>query len=113
MAGPTLAWLCHKAGLAQYTITYGSQAESLALCLDICGSEFGNFRGPPTKSFTTQVRGVDASVLTLEDFDGRGTSAFEVSWIEDSRRYLARLTSDHLRVADLLAIVTSLAPIPR
>jgi len=108
-AAPRLAGLCSQPGAAEYTVVYGSASESLALCLDSCSGEFGNFP-PPTATGSKSLRGVSASEMTAKHADSGQPSAYEISWTENGRRYIAHLTSQKLQMSDLEAVVKSLAP---
>ena len=109
LPAPGLVGLCSEPGTAEYTVVYGNASESLALCLDSCSGEWGNFP-PPTTTGSKSLRGVTASEMTATGDNSGHPPAYEVSWTENGRRYIARLASQKLQMSDLEAVVKSLAP---
>ena len=110
MTVPRLTWVCSASSASQYTVFYGTLSESLVLCLDSCYGIDGNFPGPPTNVASASLRGSTASEMSAKNLGGTATSAFEISWREGGRLYVAKLTSAHLQMSDLEAVVKSLVP---
>ena len=70
------------------------------------------FPGTPDSVATLDFRGLHGSVLALRETTRAATvNAYEISWLENQHRYIARLASAHVTLSDLEAMVTSLAPV--